>query len=60
MLVGIEMIKFARDLRFNRHLFPVAPTLAGSLLANMAVGFAAGLIVHYLLPGKENRRANAR
>lgn len=58
MLVGIEMVKVARDLRFNRNLVPVAATLAGSLLTNMAVGFAAGLVVHYLLLGKEHRHAD--
>lgn len=60
LLVGVEMVKFAHDLDFNRHLVPVAATLAGSLLANMAVGFAAGLAVHYLLVGKEHRDANAQ
>jgi MFS superfamily sulfate permease-like transporter len=60
MLVGIEMIKFARDLRFKRQLIPVAVTLAGSLLANMAVGFAAGLAVHYLLLGKKHRHADTQ
>jgi len=49
LLVGIEMVKFARDLRFNKHLVPVAATLAGSLLVNMAVGFAAGMITHFLV-----------
>jgi MFS superfamily sulfate permease-like transporter len=60
VLVGVEMVKFARDLRFNRHLVPVAATLAGSLLANMAVGFAAGMVTHYLLLGKEHRHADAQ
>jgi len=60
LLVGIEMVKFARDLRFNRQLIPVVVTLAGSLLANMAVGFAAGLVIHYLLLGKEHRREDAQ
>ena len=59
VLVGIEMVKFARDLRFNRHLAPVAATLAGSLLVNIAVGFAAGMVTHYLLLGKEHRHADA-
>ena len=60
VLVGVEMVKFARDLRFNRHLVPVAATLAGSLLVNMAVGFAAGMVTHYLLLGKEHRHADAQ
>jgi len=60
LLVGIEMVKFARDLRFNRQLIPVAVTLAGSLLANMAVGFAVGMVTHYLFPGKEHRHADTQ
>lgn len=60
LLVGVEMVKFARDLRFNRQLVPVAATLAGSLLVNMAVGFAAGMAVHYPLPKKEHRHADAQ
>jgi len=48
-LVGIELVKFARDLGPDRGLVPVAATLAGSLAVNMAVGFAAGLAVHYLI-----------
>lgn len=57
LLVGIEMCKFARDLRFNRELVPVVATLAGSLLVNMAVGFAVGMVVHYLSRGEEHRSA---
>lgn len=48
-LVGIELAKFARDLRPNRGLLPVAATVLGSVALNMAVGFAAGFLVHYLL-----------
>ncbi len=60
LLVGIEMVKFSRDLHFDRQLIPVGATLAGSLLVNMAVGFAAGLVVHYLLLGKEQHDADAQ
>ena len=49
LLVGIELFKFARDLRFDRGLIPVAVTVAGSVAANMAVGFVAGLAVHCLI-----------
>jgi len=49
LMVGIEMAKFSRDLRPNRQLLPVITTVAGSLLFNMAVGFAAGIITHYLI-----------
>ena len=49
-LVGIELVKFGRDLRPNRQLLPVAATMLGSLVFNMAVGFVVGLAIHYLLP----------
>ena len=46
-LVGIELVKFARDLRLDRTLLPLTATVLGSLLLNMAVGFVVGLAVHY-------------
>jgi MFS superfamily sulfate permease-like transporter len=49
VLVGVELTKFTRDLRWGRQLLPVAATVAGSLALNMAVGFVAGLAVHYLV-----------
>ena len=49
LLVGIELFKFARDLRLDRGLIPVAVTVVGSVALNMAVGFVAGLAVHYLI-----------
>jgi predicted benzoate:H+ symporter BenE len=55
LLVGIELVKFSRDLRFDRQLVPVAATLVGSLLVNMAVGFAIGLVVHYVLQSNRFR-----
>ena len=48
-MVGIELVKFARDLRLSRELVPVAATIAGSLCYNMAVGFIAGIAAHYLI-----------
>ncbi len=51
-LVGIELTKFARDLRFNRELVPALATLLGSVLLNMAVGFVLGSLVHYLMFGR--------
>jgi predicted benzoate:H+ symporter BenE len=49
LMVGIELVKFSKDLRFDRNLIPVAATLAGSIAVNMAAGFAAGILTHYLL-----------
>ncbi|MEW6355040.1 MAG: putative sulfate/molybdate transporter [Planctomycetota bacterium] len=48
-LVGIELVKFARDIRLDRALLPLAATVAGSLLLNMAVGFVVGIAVHYIV-----------
>jgi xanthine/uracil/vitamin C permease (AzgA family) len=47
-LVGIELVKFARDTKLDRGLVPMLATVAGSVTVNMAAGFAAGLAVHWL------------
>ncbi len=52
LMVGVELFKFARELRLDRSLMAVAATVAGSLALNMAVGFAAGMAVHYLVLGR--------
>jgi MFS superfamily sulfate permease-like transporter len=49
LLVGVEMVKFARDTRWSLDLAPLAATVAVSTLTNMAFGFAAGMAAHYLL-----------
>lgn len=45
-LVGIELTKFARDIRLSKDIIPMAATLIISLITNVAYGFLAGLIVH--------------
>jgi MFS superfamily sulfate permease-like transporter len=66
LLVGIELTKFARDMRLNRELIPMAVTLVVSVGSNMAFGFLAGLIVfhlgRFLIRGHDDPRnhANAR
>ena len=59
-MVGIELTKFARDLGWNRDLLPVAATLAGSLAVNMALGFVAGLAVHYLVVRRSKGTGNGK
>ena len=59
-LVGIELVKFARDLRWNRELLPVAATVVGSVALNMAVGFVVGLATHYLLCRRPGGAPNAQ
>lgn len=48
-LVGIELIKFAKDIRLNKDLIPMAVTVIVSLATNMAYGFLVGLIVYHLI-----------
>jgi MFS superfamily sulfate permease-like transporter len=48
-LVGVELVKFARDLRVNRDLVPLVATVAGALVFNMAIGFVIGILAHYLV-----------
>ncbi len=49
LLVGFELIKFVKNLQFDLELIPVALTIVLTLLTNMAVGFAIGLISHHLI-----------
>ncbi len=44
LLVGVEMAKFAKDVRSYSQIFPMAVTLTVSLLTNMAYGFLAGVL----------------
>lgn len=46
-LVGIELAKFAKDLRGAQFL-TMGVTTAVSLTTNMAIGFAAGALAYYL------------
>ena len=48
-LVGIELTKFAKDIRLNQDLIPMAVTVIVSLVTNMAYGFLVGLVVYYLI-----------
>jgi hypothetical protein len=47
-LVGLELTKFAKNIRLNKDLIPMGVTVIVSLLSNMAVGFIAGLAVFHL------------
>jgi len=48
-MVGIELIKFAKDIRFGSGLVVMVATVAISLLTNMALGYLGGLAAHWLL-----------
>lgn len=47
LLVGIQLTGFARDIRWERDLFPLGATVAVALATNMAVGYLAGLAAHH-------------
>jgi len=49
LLVGIELTKFAKDIRPNKDLIPMGATLLVSLVTNMVYGFLAGLFVYHLI-----------
>ena len=48
LLVGIELTRFAKNIRLNKDLAPMGATIIVSLLSNMALGFIAGLVVYHL------------
>ena len=48
-LVGIELMKFAGEVRLANDLVPLAVTLIVALATNMAFGFLAGLAIHHLI-----------
>ena len=55
-MVGLEIAKFAREVRMGREWIPLGATALGSVIFNMAAGFAIGLCVYYitgLFTGKE-------
>jgi MFS superfamily sulfate permease-like transporter len=47
-LVGVELVKFAKDIRLTTDLVPMAATIIVSLATNMAFGFLIGLLIHHL------------
>ncbi|UCG38647.1 MAG: putative sulfate/molybdate transporter [bacterium] len=49
LMVGLELVRFARDLSGWRQLLPAAVTVVLSVAVNMALGFAAGVAVHHLV-----------
>ena len=48
-LVGIELVKFAKDIRLKKDLIPMGATVIVAVLTNMAFGFLAGIAVHYVI-----------
>lgn len=48
LLVGFELLKFARDVQGRKDILSLATTVAVSLASNMAFGFLAGIAVSLL------------
>jgi xanthine/uracil/vitamin C permease (AzgA family) len=48
-MVGLEMIKLARDVSIDWNIAVLAATVTLSLLLNMAVGFISGMALYYLI-----------
>ncbi len=58
MLVGVEMARFAKDIRPASQFVPMLSTIAVSLLSNMAYGFLAGILTNFLTRHFTERRDN--
>ena len=54
LLIGIELIKFAREIRGNRDILSLAMTVAASLASNMAIGFLAGMATYWIQSLRKN------
>lgn len=48
-LVGVELIKFSRDIELKTDLLPLGATVLVSLLSNMAFGFLTGMALFYMM-----------
>jgi MFS superfamily sulfate permease-like transporter len=59
-LVGVELTKFAKDVRLNKELIPMATTVVLALATNMAVGFFVGIAVYHLMYYLLRKRDAAR
>jgi len=49
ILIGFELIKFARDVNRNWEIAPFAITVLLSVIFNMAIGFLSGIVSFYLI-----------
>lgn len=64
LLIGFELIKFARAVPWGWDYLPLSTTVVVSVLANMAYGFLAGMAVYYIIrrlnfgqPGSDKKRS---
>jgi len=55
LLVGVELIKFARDVRDRSNILSLVMTVVLSLATNMAFGFVGGILTNLLLSNRWRR-----
>lgn len=48
-MVGVELCKFAKDIRLDKDIIPFGVVIAVSLTINMACGFVGGVLVYHLI-----------
>ncbi|MHC1697345.1 MAG: putative sulfate/molybdate transporter [Geobacteraceae bacterium] len=58
LLVGFELIKFARDVQGKGNILTLVVTVLLSLASNMAIGFVAGIVTNVLLARYQNSRSS--
>jgi MFS superfamily sulfate permease-like transporter len=49
LLVGFELIRFVKDVKWGLDLMPLVLTITVSVLMNMAYGFVVGIFIHFLM-----------
>jgi len=54
LLVGFELIKFARDVQGKSNILTLVVTVVLSLASNMAIGFVGGIITNALLMNRKS------
>ena len=48
-LVGVELVKFAKGIHWDKDIIPFGITLIVSFFTNMAYGFLSGFVAYYLI-----------
>lgn len=48
-MVGMELVKFAKDVRLDKDIIPMGIVVALSIATNMAYGFLAGLVSYHTI-----------
>ncbi len=48
-MVGVELLKFTREVKTSKNLIPMLATILVALVTNMFFGFLAGIATHYTI-----------